>query len=203
MHAVIFDVDGTLLQSTSEDDKLYRSAVESVVGPVRFRDSLVDYDFTTDAGILLQLLDDNGIPNRSHMITEIKAQFIDALTKRISVSGPFLEVPGARRFLEALRASRSHSVAIATGGWRETAHLKLRSARFGIDGIPVASSNDGIDRADIMLTALSRLGSGFDTVTYYGDGAWDHDAAERLGWQFVAVGPALGGLLSFVGASVS
>jgi GNAT superfamily N-acetyltransferase len=50
-----------------------------------------------------------------------------------------------------------------------------------------------------MEIALSRLGSAFESVTYYGDGPWDRDACATLGWRFVPVGPALGGIDSFVG----
>jgi len=35
------------------------------------------------------------------------------------------------------------------------------------------------------------------SVTYYGDGERDKAAAHSLGWQFVAVGKKLGGLLHF------
>ncbi|MGI9357628.1 MAG: hypothetical protein ACR2PF_21035, partial [Rhizobiaceae bacterium] len=60
-------------------------------------------------------------------------------------------------------------------------------------------SDDAYDRKEIMRTALSRLGGSFDSVTYYGDGPWDRDASHQLGWSFVAVGSALGGLESYYG----
>jgi hypothetical protein len=49
-----------------------------------------------------------------------------------------------------------------------------------------------------MRIALSRLGNRFESVTYYGDGPWDKAACETLGWRFVAVGPALGGIESYI-----
>ena len=193
-HAVVFDVDGTLLQSATVDDDLYRQAVHDVLGPIRYRDSLTDYKFVTDAGILTQVIADNDIPWDPALLTSIKKRFLAALESHISAHGPFMEVPGARQHFERLRGSNEHAVAIATGGWRSTATLKLESAEFDIRTVPLASSDDAMDRVDIMLTALSHLGSGFDSVTYYGDGPWDQAAARRLGWRFVAVGPALGGI---------
>ena len=50
-----------------------------------------------------------------------------------------------------------------------------------------------------MRTALGSIDSHVDSVTYYGDGEWDKRACEVLGWNFVAVGPDLGGLESFAG----
>ena len=203
MHAVIFDIDGTLLQSASVDDDLYRYSVQSVLGPVRFRPSLADYDFVTDSGILSQVLEDNSLPVDPDPTPAIKACFFEALRRHIREHGPFREVPGARILLGSLRTSRNHSVAIATGGWRESTHLKLDSARFDVDNIPIATSDDEHDRSEIMLAALSMLGSDYESVTYYGDGPWDRDACLALSWRFVAVGAALGGLESYSDISVA
>ncbi len=202
MHAVIFDIDGTLLQSAAVDDDLYKLAVQTVVGPVRFRPSLTDYDYVTDSGILSQVLEDNGILSDPDPTLAIKTHFVDSLQDHIRKHGPFLEIPGARNFLSALCSSKDYSVAIATGGWRESAELKLNAAKFVLDGIPIATSDAEHDRSQIMLTALSNLGSNFQSVTYYGDGPWDRDACLALGWNFTAVGPGLAGLESYSGRSV-
>ena len=109
------------------------------------------------------------------------------------------EVPGACDLLQALVASPAHAVAMATGGWRESAELKLRTASIEWAGIPLATSNDHHERTGIMEFALGQLGSGFESVSYYGDGPWDRKACADLGWQFVAVGPDLAGLESYIG----
>lgn len=197
MHAVVFDIDGTLIQSASVDDALYKDAVRSVLGPVRFRLSQSDYEFVTDSGILRQILRDNSIPDTECPVLEIKARFVAALGKHIASHGPFAEVPGARRFIESLRSTADSAVAIATGGWREPAVLKLESAGFDCDGLTIATSDDSHDRTAIMQTAVAKLGNGFRSITYYGDGPWDRDACATLGWRFVAVGPALRGIDAF------
>ena len=61
MRAVLFDIDGTLLHSAAVDDALYREAVRVVLGDVRLRPSLHEYEFVTDTGVLRQILDDNAI----------------------------------------------------------------------------------------------------------------------------------------------
>lgn len=197
MHAVLFDIDGTLLQSASVDDALYRQAVRSVLGPVHIRPSLTDYDFVTDSGILQQIHTDNSIPIRDRDVAATKTCFFDALAQHISQSGPFDEIPGAKSVLNALRASRDHRVAVATGGWRESALLKLNSAGFDIAGLPLATSDDSHERTEIMRLALAALGTDFRSITYYGDGPWDREASATLGWDFVAVGPGLNGITSY------
>lgn len=96
-------------------------------------------------------------------------------------------------------SSDHHATAIATGGWRESAQFKLDAAGLNRFGIPLATSDEAPDRKDIMRIALGHLGTGFDSITYYGDGQWDRIASQTLGWNFVAIGPALGGLESYGG----
>ena len=197
MHAVVFDIDGTLLQSADIDDALYRQAVRAVVGNVRFRPSLADYTHVSDSGILSEVFADNSMAEDAELVASIKSYFIDAMRSHVANVGPFAEIPGAHNMLRQLRNSAEHSVAIATGGWRASATLKLDSAGLGDFGFPLASSDDAYDRAEIMQVALARLGESFESVTYYGDGPWDREASLRLGWNFVAVGPMLGGIESY------
>jgi FMN phosphatase YigB (HAD superfamily) len=194
VHAIVFDIDGTLLQSAAVDDALYRASVKRVLGDVQLRPTLHDYDFVTDAGVLAQILADNAIPNEQELLHDIKSHFVEALRRHVDDNGPFIEIPGASDLLTSLRESASHAVAIATGGWRESAELKLQSAGFDYSDVPLATANDHHERTEIMEIALSRLGAQFESVTYYGDGPWDRDACRTLGWQFIAVGPELGGL---------
>ena len=197
LHAVIFDVDGTLLDSSTEDEELYKLAVEEVLGPVSFRAGLSEYEVVTDIGILLQVFSDNRIQADQRLVESIKNRFFALLEEFIEQAGPFREIPGAQSILERLRASASHDVAIATGGWRHSAETKLRAAGFDPSGLRLATSDDALTREEIMLEALRGIGPSFETVTYYGDGVWDREACERLGWEFRPVGPALGGLSSF------
>jgi hypothetical protein len=75
--------------------------------------------------------------------------------------------------------------------------MKLTSAGFPVQGIPISSADDSCERCRIMENALRLLGHRFKTVTYYGDGAWDREAALSLGWSFVPVGVELGGITRF------
>lgn len=194
MHATIFDIDGTLLQSAAVDDALYREAVSAVLGPVQLRSSLHAYDYVTDTGVLTQIFADNNLPVASEPMEDVKSHFVNSLRRHINNHGPFIEVPGAGELLRELSRSNAHAVAIATGGWRESAELKLESAGFDYAHFPLVTANDHHERTGIMEIALSHLGSRFSSVTYYGDGPWDRDACTALGWEFVAVGRELGGL---------
>ena len=201
MNAVIFDIDGTLLHSAAVDDALYRKAVQTVLGDVQLRPTLHDYPYVTDTGILQQILSDNAVAHEERLLEEIRSIFVALLRDHVSTHGPFAEIPGARDFLHSLRESSTHAVAMATGGWRQSAEFKLSSAGFDVDDIPLATADDHHERTSIMAIALDSLGANFDSVTYYGDGPWDLLACEQLGWEFVAVGAELGGLEDFRDAS--
>lgn len=197
--AVIFDIDGTLLRSSQEDDELYRQAVRNVLGDVTFRGSLHDYDPVTDSAILVQVLSDNDVRPDKTIVERIRDEFFRLVHQHVVAHGPFPEIPGAREFLRRMHASDRYSIAIATGGWRQSALTKLRTAGFDIEGVPLASSDDAMDRAAIMQIAFDATAVRTGSVTYFGDGPWDREACRKLGWNFEPVGPAVGGLLSFAG----
>ncbi|MEM8817867.1 MAG: HAD family hydrolase [Pseudomonadota bacterium] len=202
MKAIVFDIDGTLIESMEVDTELYFSSVSTVLGPVEFRPSLDDYEHVTDSGILAQLLADNDLAVNSGTIGRIRERFVAGLAKHIESTGPFPMIHGAGRFIDELRNSNEHGIAIATGGWKQSALLKLGASGVDVRGIPMASCDDSHSRTEIMRVALAKLGTGFDSVTYFGDAEWDRRACRTLGWNFVAVGAALNGIQSYAEVSI-
>jgi len=197
VEAVIFDIDGTLLQSDTTDDRLYLAAVREVLGNVKLRSSWGMYTQFTAAGILAEILGDNAIEVTQVTVAAVRDFFIASVGRHVSAHGSFAEVPGAKAFVQRLHTSTTHRVAYATGGWFGAALLKLSASEFPVTGIPLAASDDHVERREIMLHALRQLGGCFDTVTYYGDGHWDAEAANSLGWRFVPVGRKLNGLTRY------
>jgi beta-phosphoglucomutase-like phosphatase (HAD superfamily) len=196
VHAVILDIDGTLIESNEADADLYVAAVRSVLGPVRLRESWDRYDHVTDSGLLEDICADNGLILARDVLEQIKRRFLSSLAQHIDTAGSFPEIPGARDFVSSLHNSSQHAVAYATGGWGASARLKLVSAGFPLD-IPLASADDFPDRTSIMKHALALIGREVSSITYYGDGSWDQVATRSLGWQFVAVGATLAGLSKY------
>lgn len=197
MKAIILDIDGTLLDSMAIEPDLYFSSISAVLGSVEFRENLNDYDHVTDSGVIAQVMEDNALPSGSGAIESIRNRFVASLAEHIKTDGPFSEIPGAARFINRLRDSKEHDVAIATGSWRRSALLKLETSELNVDGIPVFSCDDSPSRTEIMRIALSQLGNMYESVTYFGDAEWDRRACETLGWQFVPVGSGLGGIETY------
>lgn len=197
MHAVILDIDGTLLESAAADETLYLESVAEILGDVRIRSDMNEYDPVTDTGILKQIAADNGLPFDVELEASVRRVFVDRVAGHIAEFGPFSAVPGAPAFVELLHRSPLADCAIATGGWGATARLKLESAGFRLDKQPIVSSDDATERTDIMRIALDSLAGPYDGIVYLGDGAWDRRATAELGWAFQPVGGRLGGIESF------
>ncbi len=197
MHAIILDIDGTLLESDRVDGELYIRAIHRVIGPANIRKNWAAYKHVTDTGILHEVMKDNGVPKSIRTIEAIKRVFVESLACHVTKSGAFPEIPGAKDFVASLNSAQDRAFAYATGGWEESALLKLRTAGFPIQGVPLSSSDDSFDRREIMAHALDKLGNDFESITYYGDGEWDRQAANDLGWTFVPVGIELGGITRY------
>lgn len=197
MNAVIFDIDGTLLQSDANDNVLFLAALREALGEVRLRANWSLYTRFTAAGVLAEILRDNAMDATMETVAAVRDRFVAGVHHHVSEHGPFAEIPGARAFVEGLHQSTTHQIAYATGGWRDAALLKLSTAGFPVAGVPLATSDDHLERQAIMLHALRQIEGDCSSVTCYGDGHWDATAAKALGWRFVAVGKKLDGLTAY------
>lgn len=194
MDAHIFDIDGTLVDSNDVDGDLFLEAVRFHLGAVNVRSHWSHYTHVTDTGILNELLRDNGIEHTPNLEASIRSSFVELVASHVTTNGPFAEVRGARKFVNSLLQNPNMSVAYATGGWVESARIKLESAGFPVAEVVLSAADDHPERQEIMKLALNKLGDVFDSVTYYGDAPWDQVSAESLGWNFVAIGERISGI---------
>jgi phosphoglycolate phosphatase-like HAD superfamily hydrolase len=163
---MIFDIDGTLLQSDANDDAMYLASVRDILGDVSLRPSWGMYTQFTAAGILAEILNDNAIEATSERVAAVRERFVESVRSHVSKHGPFVEIPGALDFVQSLHNSTMYRIAYATGGWRGSAILKLSLSGFPVTGIPLATCDDHFQRKEIMLRALRQMDGVFETVTY-------------------------------------
>lgn len=185
---VIFDVDDTLVQTGGIEDALFPQAVQAVLGPVSFRSDWSDYTDVTDAGILKGVAADNHIEEMD--TPAIKSTFFALLQARFRQT-PCLAIDGAVEMLRRLQSRQDVAFGFATGGWAETATLKLESAGLACSGLPMTSSNDAVSRTAIMQLCAEQLSAVQGRIVYVGDGEWDKAACAQLGWHFIGIGPRL------------
>ena len=99
----------------------------------------------------------------------------------------FTEFTDTAILREMCVASVGWTPAIATGGWRRSARLKLVAAAIPTRGVPMATSSEEERRVDIIRLAVSQATSGTEAseVVYVGDGIWDVRACRDLSIGFV------------------
>jgi phosphoglycolate phosphatase-like HAD superfamily hydrolase len=143
MHLVMFDIDGTLVDSAGFDAELYVDAVRSVLN-IEIHSDWNAYEQVSDSGILAQVLRENG-PGGEQATLAARVQ-----ERFVALVGDYLrrapravrEIAGAKHLVERLHRLPNVRVGIATGGWEPTAKLKLAHVGIGIEGIGFASSTD-------------------------------------------------------------
>ncbi|MCU0759247.1 MAG: haloacid dehalogenase-like hydrolase [Steroidobacteraceae bacterium] len=190
-HLVVFDVDGTLVDSMGFDGAIYARTLGEVLGR-EVDEDWSGYRHVTDSGILEEVLERHSVSDADGRLRrEVERRFVAAIAARLAADpGECREIPGARALFDGLRADPRCRVAIATGGWRATALLKLATAGFEIGDTPLATASDAPDRTGIMQIAARRACGDVtpSRCTYFGDGDWDRAACRALGWDFVAIG---------------
>lgn len=214
VNLLLFDVDGTLTDTSADDDRFFREALtESLpvdAGPVtigawdQFAEvthPAIAHDVITRACGRRAREGEVFAVRRAHTLKWQQALDAGAVTIRAR--------PGAREIVEAARQRRQFSAAIATGGWGPTALLKLTVAGFPVNDLVIATADDSEKRVGILRTAeifaaAGRSIPGFDAIVVIGDGIWDARAARaaHAGFVGVAEDPATIAHLRSSGAAV-
>lgn len=193
----LFDVDGTITETTEVDAELYARAFREVFGVALPSTDWAEYSHATDQGIAEEAVERAGLdPGR---IPELRRRFVLDLRAVLSRRRA-LEVPGGAALLARL-AAEGHAVAFATGAWEESARAKLSSAGIEVGGRVLVGSDLHVAREDIIREVL-RQAPRADRAVYLGDGSWDVKAARALGMPFVGVDRRGSGALSSAGARV-
>ena len=196
---VIFDIDGTLTDTTDVDVECYELAVREILG-LESPGDWQELDDVTDPLILAEACRraDRRPPDDA-LCTEVARRIGRLLEDRLrSNPGRFSPIRGARRLIVAAREA-GWQVGIATGAWRPSAEVKLRGAGIPYDGVPLATASERWARRDIIGLAYDavsegareprqRAGEATARPVYVGDGTWDGRAATSLGFGFVGVG---------------
>ena len=104
MSTIIFDIDGTLVESTDFDTRLYIQAVYEMLGDVHIHDDWDRYRHVTDAGILDQIIEENDINGGEGLHHLVQERFLDLVTCYLEAS-PCSPIGGAVEMMDDLRSS--------------------------------------------------------------------------------------------------
>ena len=195
MNLAIFDIDGTLTQTDHVDDVCFVQALADAFGITDISTDWAGYPHTTDSAIISYVFQDclNRRPDESEL-QKFKTHFVSLLDDhRAADTSLFAEIEGAGFMLRRLNQEPAWRVAIASGGWRVSATLKLRIAGIDVDQFPAAFADDGFSREEILKTAVLRSQkryqqARFERIVSVGDGLWDVRTARNLNFAFLGIG---------------
>lgn len=177
---LLFDVDGTLTDTTDVDGQCFTDSVRAVLG-VELTSHWNEFEQVTDAGIALELLREHPTDEQARLSAELERDFLRRLERQAAEAPQrFAAIPGAPELLDRL-ARRGTPFRLATGAWRSSATFKLSLAGLG-DYAPACTSSETPVRREIF----ERAAEGATSVTLIGDGLWDARVARELGWRLVA-----------------
>ncbi len=214
VNLILFDVDGTLLDTSADDDRLYREALlESLPGdarPITIGPWREFAEVTHPAVARDVITRACNRPARDGEVIMVRQRFIkkwEAALKSGQVT--VRPKPGARELLATAGRRPQTVIAITSGSWEPTVVLKLTAAGLPLENIVVTTADDsesrvGILRAAGIFAAAHRGVPGFSAVVLVGDGLWDARAAReaRAGFVGIADKPEAAGRLRGAGAAV-
>ena len=195
MPLTVFDIDGTLCQTSGLDDACWRTAAQDVLGIKEMSTDWSHYPHSTDESIAGALIrEHHGVEPDRALLDRLRDHFVGLLEKAHAKNSDCIRAtPGARRLLSTLDR-QSHPVAIATGGWTPSARLKLSHSGIDWEGVPSAFACDAHPREQIISLAIDRAAdlhrctpADFGRIVYVGDGIWDLKATRALGISFVGL----------------
>jgi FMN phosphatase YigB (HAD superfamily) len=199
VNLVLFDIDGTLLDNRGDDDLCYERAFRGAFGIARIDMDWANYPHCTDSCIAAEILRAHfGREPSDAELTRAREAYVAELRAAVA-SGRTVHAPtrGAAAAVRSLRR-RKWPMALATGGWRASALIKLRHSGIPVTRLPGAFADDDVTREGIARIAQrraeERAGAAAERVVFVGDAIWDIKACRALGLPFVGIGRADRGL---------
>jgi len=193
MKLIIFDIDGTLTDTKSVDDKCFIKAFDNVFGINIENQDWSKLKNVTDWGITEEIIQEklNRLPTEKEY-RQLINELVGLLKQEIKNDpSQFKEVKNATEFFYYIQSDPNYKVGIATGAWEESAKLKLEM--IGINIKDVAFSNSSIYKSrekitkDVIHQLTEKINIDLNEIIYFGDGVWDYKTCKNLGIRFIGI----------------
>lgn len=192
---LLFDIDGTLMDTGGAGGASLLDAVEDVLGVSRSQLAPLDLAGATDAGVVRSLFSQTGHDLQDALVNQYLARYLIRLRERLhhdSFTGRLL--PGVESLLLQLRTLAQADLGLLTGNVREGASIKLQ--RFQLDSffLEGAFGDDAEDRnllgpfATRRIQAITGHEYSPEDIIVIGDTPKDIACARAIGARCLAVG---------------
>lgn len=192
---LLFDIDGTLLDTGGAGGASLLDAVEEVLGVPRQSLPPLNLAGATDGGIVKQIFDHAGRELDAGVQEAYLASYLGHLRRRLHAPDfPGVTLPGVLALLPALAAAGGADLGLLTGNVRAGARMKLE--RFSLEGhfLEGAFGDDAVDRNELGPHAMRRMSQATgrsyaaQEVIVIGDTPKDIACAQAIGARCLAVG---------------
>lgn len=194
MKAVLFDIDGTILNCNSAGRASLIKATIDVFGTIG-RMEKVDFQGKTDPLILKESLSIMGfsekdIEDKSELLKEKYFTYLREFIKTYDVT----VYPGIKEILLSLSERKDIMPGLLTGNFTESAKIKLNSHdlnkffKFGVYGDDAHTRNLLPEKAQKRIAELFNLNINFKNTIIIGDTIYDVRCAKYSGAVSIAVG---------------
>lgn len=185
---LIFDIDGTLVDSTETYHKVVIAAMKEM-GLSKIDTNFNRLKHHTDSYALFF----NYKNNFAHPFSVgLLDTFENLLVKHLHRYPKILAINGAKESIEDLKRSE-YAIVFATGSLPKAALLKMKAAGIWIDNEVLATSKTSFTREGFVLEAIKKASSyykvaDFERIFAIGDGVWDLKTAQNLELGFIGIG---------------
>jgi len=203
--AVIFDVDGVLLELTPAEEDAFFAPFEALYGLTGLSRDWDSYGVRNDEDIIREILERHaGRPPETDEISRHMDAYCAHLEDSYRCGKLKVEaIPGARELLESLAPLPGLALGAATANLLRAAEIRLIETGLWDQVSAFASGADGGGhKREILARVIDRLALPPQRIVYVGDNLNDLDAGQATGVHFIgfAVEPARRDRLAAAGA---
>jgi HAD superfamily hydrolase (TIGR01549 family) len=172
--AVIFDVDGVLLELTRAEEDAFFIPFQQRFSLENLSRDWNSYKIRNDENIVDEILERNAIPAREK--AEVIRQYLEVLQSRLASRAIETRiVPGARELL--LKLQREFHLGIATANFLAAARLRLEDAGlWNFVSAHAAGADGGGHKRDTVARAIETMDVKKSRIVYVGDNLNDVEA---------------------------
>ena len=191
---VVCDIDGTLIELTAAELDVFFGTFERAFGIPPVKREWARYVATNDYAIIRTVLHEHfGRHGTAAEIERFRRTYLDGLTRGFA-DGSLRHAPvaGVAGLVQALHATDSVTLSLATANMRDGAQLRLEAAGLWSYFAGGAFAEDGLHKPAILAAALRRAearwgGAVKPEAVYLGDSPADAVAAQAAGVAFVGI----------------
>lgn len=182
--AVIFDVDGPLLNLTAAETAAFFIPFAEAFGLTGLSEDWDSYRIRNDVEIYREVLEQTNADDSA--LEPLLRRYLDVLENQYDGGDTVEPIPGALDLLEALSQIEGLALGTATANFEQAAAMRLmRVGMWDFVRDWHSGAEGGGAKRDILARVIARLGLPGDRVVFLGDNLNDLDAAHANGTHFI------------------